>query len=62
MAAPTHVLATRTVADTNTDIDRDTDDGALSPGGRSFERADENGTKMKYLTKLTILFIYSKFA
>jgi len=34
----------------------------LPPGGRSFERADENGTKMKYLTKLTILFIYSKFA
>jgi len=26
MAAPTHVLATRTVADTNTDIDRDPND------------------------------------
>lgn len=41
-----------------------------TPTTRSSERgtelwqnsADENGTKMKYLTKLTILFIYSKFA
>lgn len=34
----------------------------LQRGEGVAEFADENGTKMKYLTKLTILFIYSKFA